>query len=267
MRARYVVAADGVRSPVRQRLGIGMLGHGTFSDSITIYFRADVRPAARRAQPQRGLRGEPAAAGLLPVLHRRAVRLPGGQLGRRRRGPSAPPRSARPRPRPTACGTCARRWARRTCRSRSRTCSGGTRPRSGPSGCAAGRVLLAGDAAHVMPPTGGYGGNTGVHDAHNLAWKLAYVLDGRAGRGPAGHLRAGAAAGGAADRRAGLHPVRDPAGPRPGHRRAGTRSSTTPRSTSATGTGRPRSARRTVTTATGRTRARPPAGPGSGRRT
>ena len=45
----------------------------------------------------------------------------------------------------------------------------------------AGRVLLAGDAAHVMPPTGGYGGNTGVHDAHNLAWKLAYVLDGRAG--------------------------------------------------------------------------------------
>jgi hypothetical protein len=32
-----------------------------------------------------------------------------------------------------------------------------------------------------MPPTGGYGGNTGVHDAHNLAWKLAYVLDGRAG--------------------------------------------------------------------------------------
>jgi hypothetical protein len=46
---------------------------------------------------------------------------------------------------------------------------------------AAGRVLLAGDSAHVMPPTGGYGGNTGVHDAHNLAWKLAYVLDGRAG--------------------------------------------------------------------------------------
>ncbi|MEJ3744907.1 FAD-dependent monooxygenase [Actinomycetes bacterium KLBMP 9797] len=32
-----------------------------------------------------------------------------------------------------------------------------------------------------MPPTGGYGGNTGVHDAHNLAWKLAHVLDGRAG--------------------------------------------------------------------------------------
>jgi hypothetical protein len=45
----------------------------------------------------------------------------------------------------------------------------------------AGRVLLTGDAAHVMPPTGGYGGNVGVQDGHNLAWKLAYVLDGRAG--------------------------------------------------------------------------------------
>ena len=44
MRAAYAVAADGVRSPVRHQLGIDMLGHGTFSDSITIYFRADVRP-------------------------------------------------------------------------------------------------------------------------------------------------------------------------------------------------------------------------------
>jgi putative polyketide hydroxylase len=44
-----------------------------------------------------------------------------------------------------------------------------------------GRVLLAGDAAHTMPPTGGYGGNTGVQDAQNLAWKLAHVLQGHAG--------------------------------------------------------------------------------------
>jgi hypothetical protein len=44
-----------------------------------------------------------------------------------------------------------------------------------------GRVFLAGDAAHLMPPNGGYGGNTGIHDAHNLAWKLALVLKGIAG--------------------------------------------------------------------------------------
>lgn len=44
-----------------------------------------------------------------------------------------------------------------------------------------GRLLLAGDAAHEMPPTGGFGLNTGVQDAQNLAWKLAAVLKGQAG--------------------------------------------------------------------------------------
>ena len=44
-----------------------------------------------------------------------------------------------------------------------------------------GRVLLAGDAAHRFPPTGGFGMNTGVQDSHNLAWKLAAVIGGQAG--------------------------------------------------------------------------------------
>jgi 2-polyprenyl-6-methoxyphenol hydroxylase-like FAD-dependent oxidoreductase len=43
-----------------------------------------------------------------------------------------------------------------------------------------GRVFLAGDAAHRFPPTGGLGLNTGVVDVHNLAWKLAWVVFGRA---------------------------------------------------------------------------------------
>ncbi|KAJ5651258.1 uncharacterized protein N7484_004981 [Penicillium longicatenatum] len=43
-----------------------------------------------------------------------------------------------------------------------------------------GRVFLAGDAAHTLPPNrGGYGANTGIHDVHNLAWKLAAVLSGQ----------------------------------------------------------------------------------------
>ena len=43
-----------------------------------------------------------------------------------------------------------------------------------------GDVFLAGDAAHEMPPTGGFGLNTGVQDVHNLAWKIAAVLRGKA---------------------------------------------------------------------------------------
>jgi hypothetical protein len=42
-----------------------------------------------------------------------------------------------------------------------------------------GRVFLAGDAAHVHSPAGGQGMNTGIQDAFNLGWKLAYVLQGR----------------------------------------------------------------------------------------
>ncbi|MBY8888719.1 FAD-dependent monooxygenase [Streptomyces sp. PTM05] len=42
-----------------------------------------------------------------------------------------------------------------------------------------GRIFLAGDAAHRHAPWGGFGANTGIADAHNLAWKLAAVLEGR----------------------------------------------------------------------------------------
>ncbi|MFE0335796.1 FAD-dependent monooxygenase, partial [Streptomyces sp. NPDC058955] len=43
-----------------------------------------------------------------------------------------------------------------------------------------GRVLVAGDAAHIHPPTGAQGMNTGIQDAYNLAWKLALAVDGAA---------------------------------------------------------------------------------------
>lgn len=43
-----------------------------------------------------------------------------------------------------------------------------------------GRIFLAGDAAHTLPPNrGGYGANTGIHDVHNLAWKIAAVVSGQ----------------------------------------------------------------------------------------
>lgn len=46
-----------------------------------------------------------------------------------------------------------------------------------------GRVFVAGDAAHIHPPTGAQGMNTGIQDAHNLAWKLALAVRGEAADG------------------------------------------------------------------------------------
>jgi 2,4-dichlorophenol 6-monooxygenase len=46
-----------------------------------------------------------------------------------------------------------------------------------------GRVFAVGDAVHRHPPSNGLGSNTSIQDSYNLAWKLAYVLDGRAGAG------------------------------------------------------------------------------------
>jgi len=52
---------------------------------------------------------------------------------------------------------------------------------AGPDGSP--RVFVAGDAAHIHPPTGAQGMNTGIQDAHNLAWKLALALSGDAADG------------------------------------------------------------------------------------
>jgi len=43
-------------------------------------------------------------------------------------------------------------------------------------------LFLVGDSAHRFPPAGGFGMNTGLQDAHNLSWKLAYVCHGYADR-------------------------------------------------------------------------------------
>jgi 2-polyprenyl-6-methoxyphenol hydroxylase-like FAD-dependent oxidoreductase len=178
VRARYVVAADGVHSPLRHRLGIAMAGHGTFSDSITIYFRADVTPLLGQRNLSVIYVVNPRLQGFFRFsLDGRSgflvVNTAVDEAGQRTTTVGATATEADcVRYVRDALGAdvpveiedvqrwnAAAEWAERL---------------------ASGRVLLAGDAAHVMPPTGGYGGNTGVHDAHNLAWKLAYVLDGRA---------------------------------------------------------------------------------------
>jgi 2-polyprenyl-6-methoxyphenol hydroxylase-like FAD-dependent oxidoreductase len=182
VRARYLIAADGSRSPARERLGIPMTGHGVFSNSVTIYFRADVRElvgdrnlsviyvfndrvqgffrfekthdsgffAVSTARDADGNRTSNVAE---DMSAERCVELVRDGLG-----PRDIPVEIENVQRWRASADAAERFAE-------------------------GRVFLAGDAAHTMPPTGGFGGNTGVQDGYDLAWKLAYVLNGRAGEG------------------------------------------------------------------------------------
>jgi putative polyketide hydroxylase len=178
--AQYLVACDGWRSPVRERLGIRMEGHGLISNSITIYFRADVaqyvgdRTEAVFYVFNDTMRGffrldRGCQTGFLVVNTAGDVSLP-------------------------EATNVAEGITRERAEELLRASIGvpdidvevlDIAPWQAIADVATtfqhGRVLLAGDAAHTMPPNGGFGGNTGVQDAFNLAWKIAHVLDGRAG--------------------------------------------------------------------------------------
>ena len=183
VRARYVVAADGNRSPTRARLGIAMTGHGELSRSITIYFRADCAPLLQdRNQgvmyvhnPQ--LRGffrldRTGGTGFLvintvgeDVTRPEAIHVSDSVTEERAH---ALLQTAIGSPDVPAEVLHVAHWRAEA--------NVATRLRED-------NVFLAGDAAHVVPPNGGYGGNTGVLDARNLAWKLAAVIKGEAGAG------------------------------------------------------------------------------------
>jgi 2-polyprenyl-6-methoxyphenol hydroxylase-like FAD-dependent oxidoreductase len=181
LRAKYLVGADGAHSKVRELLGIPFDGRGVFSNSITIYFHAPMAPliAGKKAMSviyvkNAELSGffrldKDAQSGFLVVntvgdTSKPEAASPANDVSEPhlldlvRAGVGVPdiPVTIDGVARWRATSDVARRFGE-------------------------GRVFLAGDAAHLMPPNGGYGGNTGIHDAHNLAWKLALVLKGVAG--------------------------------------------------------------------------------------
>jgi 2-polyprenyl-6-methoxyphenol hydroxylase-like FAD-dependent oxidoreductase len=180
IRSRYLVACDGNRSPIRESLGIKMKGHGLLSRSVTIYFRADCSTALRGrnlgviyvTNPK--VRGffrleKTGLGGFLVVFTVGDIKEPGARFV----ADSVTDEMAVQLVRDSVGDEDldvqildVDKWRA--------VAEAATTFQSG-------RILLAGDAAHTMPPTGGFGGNTGVQDAHNLAWKVALVLAGKAG--------------------------------------------------------------------------------------
>jgi 2-polyprenyl-6-methoxyphenol hydroxylase-like FAD-dependent oxidoreductase len=167
LRARYLVAADGARSPVREALGITRSGPGfTGGPMVSVYFRADLGAVVRGREFNLCQIEHPDAPGGLASVdgRRRWVFMsPGAAAGR---DWPAVLRAALGVPAPDLEVLSVLPW-----RSEMRVAD---RYRDG-------RVFLAGDAAHVMPPFAASGANTGIADAHNLAWKLAAVVGGQAG--------------------------------------------------------------------------------------
>ncbi|MGZ6661038.1 MAG: FAD-dependent monooxygenase [Solirubrobacteraceae bacterium] len=193
VRSDYVVAADGNRSPTRERLGIAMRGHGVLSNSVTIYFRSEVGLAPLLEGRDQGVNyvTNPVLRGFFR-LDRTGNR---GFLVVNLVGDTARPEIVAAYPSASwanAAQTIDEQRALELVRAAigvpeipvviediakwQAVADSAERYRDG-------RVFLAGDAAHTMPPNGGFGGNTGVQDAHNLAWKLALVLKGVAGAG------------------------------------------------------------------------------------
>ena len=193
VRTKYLIAADGNRSPTRERLGIAMQGHGLLSNSVTIYFRAEVDLAPLLEGRYHGVNY--VTNSVLRGFFRLDRSGNRGFLVVNLVGDTARPEivAAYPSaPWANVAQTISEERALELLRAAigvpdipvviedvatwRAVADSAERYQEG-------RVFLAGDAAHVVPPNGGYGGNTGVQDAHNLAWKLALVLRGIAGPG------------------------------------------------------------------------------------
>lgn len=174
--AEYLVAADGPGSTVRSQLGIASEGRRRIGHYVNVYFRADLSPWTRGREAMLywvSLTGSRGVFQPLDAIDRWLCQISYDGTTESYAGYTA--------------DRCAE-WIRAGVGDPSvepEILSVGTWTMNATvaASLVAGRVLLAGDAAHQLPPTGGFGVNSGIQGAHNLAWKLALVRSGRAGRG------------------------------------------------------------------------------------
>ncbi|HEX4221167.1 MAG TPA: FAD-dependent monooxygenase [Pseudonocardiaceae bacterium] len=181
--ADYLIAADGGRSPIRTKLGVEVQGPGEFATTLSLLFEADLTKAARGRPVGVCYLDQPSPSTII-FAHDGAKRwifataMPQGRTVEEmtdaehvelvRAAIGQPDLEVRIIPQLPAGGAKALNfWIGAQVAATYRL----------------GRVFFAGDAAHLVPPTGGFGASTGIQDVHNLAWKLAAVLSGTAGSG------------------------------------------------------------------------------------
>jgi 2-polyprenyl-6-methoxyphenol hydroxylase-like FAD-dependent oxidoreductase len=180
IRSKYLVGTDGAHSRVREILNIPFDGRGVFTNSITIYFHAPLAPLLVGKNLSVIYITNPALSGFFRLDKDGNS----GFLVVNTVGDTSRPEAANPAADVTHAHLVDLVRAAAGSKDVPVTIDGVARWRATSDvarSFRAGRVFLAGDAAHLMPPNGGYGGNTGIHDGHNLAWKLALVLKGVAG--------------------------------------------------------------------------------------
>ena len=182
LRGEYLIAADGAHSRVREALGVDYVGRGAFSNSVTIYFSADLSPYVGGKAWSLIYVNNPTLHGFFRLNRAGTAGFLGvNVVGDPQRDPEAAVDAAADVSEPRLIELVRAAVGRRDLPVRIDGYSRWRATASVARSMRVGRTFIAGDAAHLMPPNGGFGGNTGVADAHNLAWKLALVLNGQAG--------------------------------------------------------------------------------------
>ena len=173
IRSRYVVACDGARSKVREHLGIESDGEHSYETMMTIHFNANLRPLVRDRVGMLHWIVDPLVSGFIIGYDLSGNQVLISNFDSDRHSIED--------------------WSEELCRRVVNSALGtksadfdvlSYRPwllsRKVAKSYRQGHVFLAGDAAHSFPPTGGLGLNSGLGDVHNLAYKLAAVLHGKA---------------------------------------------------------------------------------------